>query len=189
MNQLINITQNNGSKVVSARELHTFLEVETKFNDWIKRMLEYGFDENEDYSLLKIGERSAHNKIDYALTLDTAKEISMLQRSERGKQARRYFIAVEKQANQPQLHASSKTLIETRQEQRDQLMLLIRKNFMQGDIKKVALANNWSYETVRNVVKRRHFNANIAQALFDQAMTNKQTQNIDILTMIDQLTL
>jgi anti-repressor protein len=88
MNQLISITENNGNKAVSARELHEFLEVKTDFTDWIKRMLEYGFSENEDYSLLKIGERNAHNKTDYALTLDCAKEISMLQRTDKGKEAR-----------------------------------------------------------------------------------------------------
>lgn len=96
MTNIIKITENNGTSVVSARELHVFLEVKTEFAKWINRMLEYGFTENQDYSLVKIGERSAHNKIDYALSLDTAKEISMLQRSEKGKQARQYFIDCEK---------------------------------------------------------------------------------------------
>lgn len=98
MQQLIQITTDpkNGN-VVSARELYEFLEVQTDFSDWCKRMFEYGFEENKDYSLLKIGERKAHNKTDYALTIDTAKEISMLQRSEKGKQIRNYFIEAEKQ--------------------------------------------------------------------------------------------
>jgi len=103
MNTLINITENNGIKVVSARELHIFLEVDTQFSVWSKRMLDYGFTENQDYSLIKIGERNAHNKIDYALTIDTAKEISMLQRTDKGKQARQYFIECEKQLKQPDL--------------------------------------------------------------------------------------
>lgn len=96
--QLIKITTNNGQQVVSARELNNFLEVKADFTTWCKRMFDYGFEENQDYSLLKIGERNAHNKIDYALTLDCAKEISMLQRNDKGKQARKYFIEVEKQA-------------------------------------------------------------------------------------------
>ena len=98
MQQLIQITTDpkNGN-VVSARELYEFLEVQTDFSDWCKRMFEYGFEENKDYSLLKIGERKAHNKTDYALTIDTAKEISMLQRSEKGRQIRNYFIEAEKQ--------------------------------------------------------------------------------------------
>lgn len=96
MQELIKITENeNGQKVVSARDLHLFLEVQTDFSNWAKRMFEYGLEENKDYSLVKIGERSAHNKIDYALTIDTAKQISMVQRNEKGRQARLYFIECE----------------------------------------------------------------------------------------------
>ncbi len=102
MKDLIKITTNEqGSNVVSARELYDFLEVKTEFSKWCTRMFEYGFEENKDYSLVKIGERSAHNKIDYALTLDTSKEIAMVQRTEKGKQARQYFIDCEKRANKP----------------------------------------------------------------------------------------
>lgn len=106
MDKLINIIEKDGKKLVSARELYDFLEVYrydekknkfvgTEFSKWCERMFEYGFAEDVDYSLVKIGERSAHNKIDYALTINTAKEISMLQRSEKGKQARQYFIECE----------------------------------------------------------------------------------------------
>lgn len=103
MGNLITITEQNGSQVVSARELHSFLEVKTDFTNWCKRMFEYGFDEDKDYSLAKFGEplNQVHNKIDYALTLDAAKEISMLQRTEKGKVARKYFIECEKKLKQP----------------------------------------------------------------------------------------
>jgi len=99
MNELIKITEQNGNQVVSARELYLFLEIKTDFTDWCKRMFDYGFEENKDYSiLLKFEDNpiSKSNPIDFALTLDTAKEISMLQRSEKGKNARQYFIACEK---------------------------------------------------------------------------------------------
>ncbi len=99
MKELIKITEKNGNSVVSARELHAFLEVDTRFADWIKRMLDYGFAENIDYQVLLKNEKNPNGgrpQTDYALTLDTAKEISMLQRSEKGKQARRYFIQCEK---------------------------------------------------------------------------------------------
>lgn len=86
-------------QVVSMRELHQFLEVKTQFTDWSKRMFEYGFEESLDYILLKneYNKLSKSNPLDYALTLDTAKEIAMLQRSDKGKQARQYFIECEKQ--------------------------------------------------------------------------------------------
>lgn len=101
--ELIKITEQNGNQAVSARELHIFLEVKTDFTNWCKRMFEYGFEEDKDYIILaKNGENkvSKSNPINYALTLDTAKEISMLQRSEKGKQARTYFIECEKKVQQ-----------------------------------------------------------------------------------------
>lgn len=96
MQHLLNLKEHNGKTVVSARELYSFLGVRTEFAKWCERMFEYGFIENVDYSLVKIGERSAHNKIDYALTIECAKEISMLQRTDKGKEARLYFIECEK---------------------------------------------------------------------------------------------
>ncbi|HFG0566946.1 TPA: antA/AntB antirepressor family protein, partial [Flavobacterium psychrophilum] len=101
MNQLITITENNGNKAVSARELHAFLEVKTDFKDWMPRMIEYGFEEGLDFSSFLSESTGGRPSKEYALTLDTAKEISMLQRTDKGKQARRYFIAIEKQVTQP----------------------------------------------------------------------------------------
>src|SRR5699024_4297554 len=104
--QLIPIIEHDGETAVNLRDLHAFLEVTTRFSDWAPRMFEYGFTEGQDYveiSLLKNEERvhGGQNRKDYAVTLDTAKEISMIQRTDKGKQARQYFIAVEKQATQP----------------------------------------------------------------------------------------
>ena len=100
MQELIKITQDaQGNRVVSARELYGFLGIKTDFSDWCKRMFEYGFVENQDFTiLLKNGENkiSKSNPLDYALTIDTAKEIAMIQRNDKGKQAREYFIACEK---------------------------------------------------------------------------------------------
>lgn len=102
MTELIKITTNEeGAQVVSARELHGFLGSRRDFSNWIKDRIEkYGFIENQDYQLLNnFGEqtgRGGHNKKEYALTLDTAKEISMVEGNEKGKQARQYFIACEK---------------------------------------------------------------------------------------------
>ena len=100
MNELIKIQQHNGDSAVSARELHLFLEVDTRFKDWISRMFEYGFDSGKDYEevLLKNENNSKGGRpsVDYALTLDCAKEIAMLQRTAKGKLARQYFIDVEK---------------------------------------------------------------------------------------------
>lgn len=97
MENIINIRVNDGERVVSARELYAFLEVRTNFTDWCKRMFEYGFEEKKDFISFLGESTGGRPSMDYALTIDTAKEISMLQRSEKGKQARQYFIACEKQ--------------------------------------------------------------------------------------------
>lgn len=100
-NELIKIAKDeNGNSVVSGRDLHEFLEVNTQYTIWFERMKEYGFVENTDFVALNQKRLTAQgNKVaytDHALTLDMAKEISMIQRTEKGKQARQYFIEVEK---------------------------------------------------------------------------------------------
>lgn len=105
MNELVKISKTEKGEVVSARELHSFFEIKTPFTTWIKRMLDYGFEENLDYQAINIfvshkNKVGGTNKVDYALTLDCAKQISMVQRSEKGKQARLYFIKCEKIARQ-----------------------------------------------------------------------------------------
>ncbi len=105
MNDLIPVNYDNDRPTVSARDLHEFLEVGARFNDWFPRMCEYGFSEGTDfYSFLSNGDgfgKSA-TKTDAALTIEMAKEIAMLQRNEKGKQARQYFIQLEKDWNSPE---------------------------------------------------------------------------------------
>lgn len=106
MNELINVTLNdNHEPIVSGRQLHEALDVKTKYADWFNRMIDYGFAENQDFLLLKNEQqtgRGGHNKVDHIIKLDMAKEIAMIQRTERGKQVRQYFIQVEKDFNSPE---------------------------------------------------------------------------------------
>ena len=99
MNELIKVSQNeNGELLVSARDLHEFLEVTERFSQWFNRITDYGFDENVDYVGCKVFNTLARQELqDYAIKIDMAKEIAMIQRNEKGKQARRYFIECEKQ--------------------------------------------------------------------------------------------
>ena len=91
------ITEQNGKRAVSARELHKFLEATERLSYWFDRQAQYGFIEGVDYVGCKEFNALANQELDdYALTIDCAKEISMLQRSEKGKQARQYFIEIEK---------------------------------------------------------------------------------------------
>lgn len=102
MNELIKtFKQNDGTIAVDGRDLHDFLEVETPYRVWFPRMMDYGFTEGTDFmsfeqkSTKPSGGRPQTN---HALTLDMAKELSMIQRTPKGKQAREYFIAMEKRA-------------------------------------------------------------------------------------------
>lgn len=108
MNELILTSQNeNGEITLSGRELHEFLEVSTPYTMWFERMKEYGFQENADYSLLhkivKQNGSGGHNKVDHQIKLDMAKEIAMIQRTEKGKEARQYFLQIEKSWNSPEM--------------------------------------------------------------------------------------
>ena len=103
MNELIKVEINeNQEPVISGRELHEKLEIETPFRIWFPRMCEYGFSENIDYTpYIFVHPKNNQETIDYILKLDMAKEISMIQRNEKGKQIRKYFIEVEKEFNSP----------------------------------------------------------------------------------------
>ena len=111
MNELIKISYENAERpTVSGRELHEALEVKTAYKDWFPRMCEYGFTEGEDFNPLKNeqvrteGNRQVSRELtDHQLTIPMAKEICMLQRSEKGKQFRQYFIRVEEAWNSPEM--------------------------------------------------------------------------------------
>ena len=109
MNEIIKVNYDNDRPTVLARDLHDFLKVKTAFKDWFPRMCEYGFSQGVDFNPLKNeqvrleGDRQVTRMIDDAqLTIEMAKEICMLQRNERGKQARQYFIQLEKDWNSPE---------------------------------------------------------------------------------------
>lgn len=107
MNEIIKVTlDDEHDPIVSGRQLHEALGVNSNYTTWFDRMTEYGFVENQDYVLLSnFGNqtgRGGHNKVDHAIKLDMAKEIAMIQRTDRGKKVRQYFIQVEKDFNSPE---------------------------------------------------------------------------------------
>ena len=103
--KLLPVDLNSERPTVLARDLHEFLEVKTPYHKWFPRMCEYGFSENVDYA---VTDNFVHNSAggpqhqqDAQLTISMAKEICMLQRNERGKQARQYFLKIEEMWNDP----------------------------------------------------------------------------------------
>lgn len=107
MNEVIKVTVNeNHEPIVSGRQLHEALGVKTRYNDWFNRMTEYGFIENQDYLAITqkrvTAQGNSTNQVDHIIKLDMAKEIAMIQRTDKGKEVRQYFIQVEKDFNSPE---------------------------------------------------------------------------------------
>ena len=101
MNELIKVNYDNDRPTVMGRDLHEFLEVETRYNDWFKRMTEYGFTQNIDFYSILSKSSGGRPGADHAVTIPMAKELCMLQRTEKGKQCRAYFISCEEAWNSP----------------------------------------------------------------------------------------
>lgn len=107
MNELIKINYENADRpTVLGRDLHEVLEIKTEYKKWFERMTEYGFTENEDY--LRVSQKcptpgGVQNITNHQLTIEMAKEICMIQRTDKGKQCRQYFIELEKAWNTPEM--------------------------------------------------------------------------------------
>lgn len=107
MEELIKVQVENDRQLVSARELHKGLGLKKKFTDWVKQNFK-GFEEGQDYTtspkghLVKSGNGTVRAYDDYLLTIDMAKELCMMSKTEKGKEVRKYFIEVERKWNDPQ---------------------------------------------------------------------------------------
>ena len=104
MNGLLKINYETEQPTVSARELHEGLEINTRFNDWFSRMTEYGFENGKDFysKMSKTSEAGGRPAVDYQISIDMAKQICMIQRNEKGRQYRQYFLGLEKAWNTPE---------------------------------------------------------------------------------------
>ena len=109
MTELIKVQERDGEQLVSGRELHKFLEVATPYKKWFDRMSEYGFIENKDYLTVdknvhgQNGQIMPQKEVNHLMKISMAKEISMLQRNEKGKEARSYFIKCEEAWNSDEI--------------------------------------------------------------------------------------
>ena len=116
MDELIKIEERNGQQAVNARELHQFLKVGRDFTTWIKSRIEhYQFIENQDFEVFtNLGENPNGGRptTDYIISIDMAKELCMVENNERGRQARRYFIACERKLKEQNAFKTPKTFYE-----------------------------------------------------------------------------
>lgn len=103
MNEIIPVKHNDNNEIcISGRDLHTFLQVDSNYTTWFERMAEYGFEIEKDFIPFLEESTGGRPKQDHIIKLDMAKELSMIQRTERGKRARQYFIQIEKEYNSPE---------------------------------------------------------------------------------------
>lgn len=98
--ELVPIREHDGKQAVSGRELHAFLQIGRDYTNWFKQMVEYGFTAGQDFTPITAESTGGRPRVDHAITIDMGKELGMLQRTELGRQIRRYFIEVEKRARQ-----------------------------------------------------------------------------------------
>ena len=108
LNELIRINADKNEITVRGRELHEFLELKTEYAKWFSRMTAYGFIENVDYRIIVKNDENSkagagRPAVDHEIKLNMAKEIAMIQRNERGKAARQYFLKVERYWNSPEM--------------------------------------------------------------------------------------
>jgi len=113
-NVVIPLTDNDGVQAVMGRDLHKFLGIGKDYTTWFKDMTAYGFVAGQDFSPISGNTSPAGGRprIDHIVTLDMAKEISMIQRTDKGKQARQYFIECERRAKQPTVNGAELTRME-----------------------------------------------------------------------------
>jgi anti-repressor protein len=106
MNDLISVTYDNDRPTISGRELHEKLGIGTQYTKWFERMAEYGFIDGSDYVAISQKRLTAQGNettfTDHQLTIDMAKQICMIQRTDEGRRYREYFLEVERKWNSPE---------------------------------------------------------------------------------------
>ncbi len=153
-NELVPVYETStGEKVVYGSELHAVLEVKTPYKDWSTRRLnDIDAIENEDFQAAQICAPSGQTKKDHIIKLDSAKEMAMLERNEKGKQVRRYFIQVEKKYKEklkpkvPQTYLEALKELVAVEEEKERLQLELDRSKDWYSIKRVAALNGVSWK-------------------------------------------
>lgn len=182
--ELIPVTEQGGQQAVSARVLYEFLEVRRDFTTWCKQMFEYGFTDGQDFTPIQGESTGGRPSTDYALTLDCAKEIAMIQRTARGKQARQYFIEVEKRyrATQPAALSTLDILEMSIRQMRQQEARVLALETEVAEVKAHVTSINTDYYTVSGWATLLHRPVPLqeAQSLARKARRLSQEQGLPI---------
>lgn len=181
MNELIKLhlqTMNSNTiDTVSARELHTFLEVQTRFNDWIStRISEYDFIENKDFVSFtenSVKPKGGRPSQEYYITLDMAKELAMVERTDKGKLARKYFIECEKRLKQELPTSYLEALEALVQKEKEKLELTNQVDDLTKDNQKVVSSRNTIRGCLGGTTKQLNQVKSLTGASKNEATINK----------------
>ena len=161
---------------VNARDVHSYLEVKTRFNDWINRAIsKYDFKENIDYTVLKneYAEKWEFLPTEYIVTLDMAKELAMLENNPKGKETRKYFINCEKELQKSSPYAALQEIATFQKKQLDQLQgigdILINQQVQMSNLANIV--TNLSKQNSCDITQNEQSNKKVIK--------NKETTNID----------
>ncbi|MCQ9349357.1 antA/AntB antirepressor family protein [Corynebacterium sp. 5QC2CO] len=191
MSELIPIQDNEGVQAVMGRDLHAFLEVGAEYRHWFPRMVAYGFEEGKDYTVKNdrvqdsLGrEREAINHI---VSLDMAKEISMIQRTDKGKQARQYFIECEKKARAqapaiPQTYAEALRAAAEQYERAEAAALEAKRSAKRLELAAPKIAKADAHSEVKEWKRRQDFYREVQQYGDTHGLDIKQGAVRDLLT-------
>lgn len=180
MTNIIKITKNEIGNAelnsVNARDIHNYLQVNSKFADWIKRaIVKYDFKENIDFTVLKNenAEKWEFSPTEYIVTMDMAKELAMLENNPKGKETRKYFINCEKELQKSSPYANLQEIVAFQKKQLDQLQgigdILINQQVQMSNLANIV--TNLSKQNLCDVAQNEQNNKKVIK--------NKDTTNID----------
>ena len=180
MTNIIKITKNEIGNAelnsVNARDIHSYLEVKTRFNDWINRAIsKYDFKENIDYVCFLKNEKAGNNAIskEYIVTMDMAKELAMLENNPKGKETRKYFINCEKELQKSSPYAALQEIAAFQKRQLEQMQgigdILINQQVQMSNLANIV--TNLSKQNLCDVAQNEQSNKKVIK--------NKETTNID----------
>lgn len=181
MNELIKLQpqtiNGNAVETVSARELHTFLEVQTRFNDWVStRISDYDFIENKDFVSFtenSVKPKKGRPSQEYYITLDMAKELAMVERTDKGKLARKYFIECEKRLKQELPTSYLEALEALVQKEKEKLELTNQVDNLTMDNQKVVSSRNTIRGQLGGTTKQLNQVKSLTGASKNEATINK----------------
>jgi len=180
MTDIITITKNEIGNAelnsVNARDIHNYLQVNSKFADWIKRaIVKYDFKENIDYVCFLKNEKAGNNAIskEYIVTMDMAKELAMLENNPKGKETRKYFINCEKELQKSSPYAALQEIAAFQKRQLEQMQgigdILINQQVQMSNLANIV--TNLSKQNLCDVAQNEQSNKKVIK--------NKETTNID----------